>query len=173
MESLIAAGGKPSLVQLHYMFPLAILKQIATMFFSINSNGFCDAHPELQQFVLDKEKTGLSSRYRFFVYYFGGGSLRSAGVMGRMNVETGELLAFSELVFPPFGYVLTFGQNAPDSRLAEISHFADFKFEDFRVGHVSLPVLETHLVLPGDYRTLAEIQRDYEKNRSTERSPET
>src|SRR5438128_728806 len=34
METLIRSDGQPTLVYLHYLLPLAIIKQIATMFFS-------------------------------------------------------------------------------------------------------------------------------------------
>jgi hypothetical protein len=55
MNILIRSGGKPSLIYLHHVFPLAILKQAITMFFSVNPASFGKANPELVRFVLDRD----------------------------------------------------------------------------------------------------------------------
>jgi hypothetical protein len=164
METMARTNGRPSLVYLHYLLPLAIIKQVATMFFSVNGPQFREKNAELQAFVLDRDRMYLSPRYRFFVYYLGAGGGRSAGVSGKMDLERGDISVLSEISFPPFGYVLTFDGGPPHPDMFEISHFARYGYQEFAVTEVRLPVLETHLALPGDYRSLDEIDRDAAQN---------
>lgn len=157
---LDATGGKPSLIYMYHAFPLRIIKQIITMFFSVNGNGFATKHPALVDFVLGKTRKYLPPNYRFFVYYNLGGKLRYSGVSGRSNIATGEVIAFSEMTFPPLGYVMTFGTKPPDKRLYEITHFSRYGYDEYEYIKLHPPVLPTHLALPGDYRTREEIQQD-------------
>lgn len=169
METLARTNGRPTLVYLHYLFPLAIIKQVATMFFSVNSPRFREKQPELEAFVLDKERRGLSPGYRFFLYYHMMGKGRRAGVSGWLNFDSGRTSILSEVSFPPFGYVLTFGDEAPHRDMFEITHFARYGYQEFAVTEVRMPLLETHLALPGDYRTLDEIARDVAENSKLDR----
>jgi hypothetical protein len=169
IETLHRTEGKPSLIYLHYLFPLAIIKQVASMIFSVNTPHFREKNTELERFVLDRDRKHLSPRYRFFAYYTGAGGWRKAGVSGHANLHTGEVRILSEVSFPPFGYVLIFGSGPPHSEMFEITHFADYDYEEFAVAEIRLPVLETHLALPGDYRTLDEIDRDVARNEAVKR----
>ncbi len=159
MEILIKANGKPSLVYLNYLLPLPILKQIVTMFFSVNGDTFGQANPELVRFVLDRERKYLSPEYRFFVYYNITGRFRFTGIVGQMNVleSPANPTVMSEITYPPFGYVMTFNSKPPDERLYEITHFARYDIKEFQVMTLRLPVLPTYLAYPGDYRTKEEI----------------
>jgi hypothetical protein len=162
MEILIRSDGKPSLIYMNYLFPLPILKQIVTMFFSVNGDNFWKANPELVRFVLDRERNHLPPKYRFYVYYNITGRFRYSGITGQLQVTSilgsgSKPIVMSEITYPPFGYVLTFDSPAPDKRLYEITHFADCKHNEFRVMTLKLPVLPTHLFYPGDYRTREEI----------------
>jgi hypothetical protein len=162
MEILIKSKGKPTLIYLNYLFPLAIIKQIIAMFFSVNVNTFCDANPELVRFVLVKEKKYLSPKYRFFVYYNTTGRFRFSGIVGQIQMinEFGSMTKpriMSEITFPPFGYLMTIDSEPPDNRLIEISHFARHDYNEFRVMTMKFPVLPTHTIYPGDYRTKEEI----------------
>jgi hypothetical protein len=69
MDMLIRTNGKPTLIYLNYIFPLQVLKQIVTMFFSVNVEGFRKPNEELVRFVLNREARYISPKYRFFVYY--------------------------------------------------------------------------------------------------------
>lgn len=169
MHILLRSGGRPTLVYLNYLFPLAILKQIVTMFFSVNQPEFRLAQPYLVGLVLDRERKYLPPNIRIFVYYTASSTTRAVGVSAMMNVGSGRMLVSSELSFPPFGYVLTFDRDAPiDKRLVEITHFARYDYNQFAVMNMQLPVLETHLPLPGDYRSRADIKRDAQHNGEAE-----
>lgn len=162
MLILERAGGNPKLFYLNYVFPLSILKQVVTLFASVNQAAFGSSHPELAAFVLERKRKYLPPRYRFYTYFAGDGRLRSAGIAGRLNWRTGEVQLMSEIVFPPLGYMMTIDSRPPDGRLFEITHFARFDYGQFEVMELRLPVLPTHLWIPGDYRTREEIrqQRD-------------
>ena len=165
MEILVRAGGRPSLFYLNYVFPLSIVKQVATMFFTVNGPGFRNANPDLVQFILDRDRKYLPPNYRFFTYFMGAGRLRSTGVAGMLDTIRGEVSIMSEFSFPPLGYLLTLKGEPPDERLFEITHFARFDYGEFAVMELRLPVMETHMWIPGDYRSKADILEQAAKNR--------
>jgi hypothetical protein len=162
MDILRRSGGNPTLIYINYLYPLSIIKQIVTMFFSVNGDTFCKANPELVRFVLDKERKYLSPKYRFFVYYNITGRFRYSGIVGQMQVDE-QFASFSkprvmsEITFPPYGYLMTMDSEPPDTRLIEITHFARHDYAEFREMTMKLPVLPTHTAYPGDYRTKQEI----------------
>lgn len=171
MKILIRARGKPTLIYMHYIFPLAILKQIVAMFFSINPPGFSAVHSELADFVLNKEKKYLPPKYRFFVYFNTTGKFRTAGSAGILRMSSDfqscdKPILISEIGYSPFGYVMTIDSEPPDRRLFEITHFSRYGYNEFKVMELSLPILPTHLIYPGDYRTKEEIAEQAAHNRS-------
>ena len=85
-DILAKTGGKPTQVYPHNLYPLAVIKQIIVMFFTVNGMGFSGSNPELVQFVLDKERRFLSSHYRVFVYYNIEGGSRSSGLAAKGNL---------------------------------------------------------------------------------------
>ena len=158
MNILIRSNGKPSLVYLNYLFPLAILKQIATMFFSVNEDTFAKVNPELVRFVLNKEAKYLPPKFRFFIYYNTAGTFRYSPIVARGNFYSSEKpLLMSEISYPPFGYLMTVDAEPPDKRLFEITHFSEYDYNEFKVMTLRLPTLPTYTYLPGDYRTKKEI----------------
>jgi hypothetical protein len=166
-EILSRTHGRPSLIYLNYLFPLRIVKQIFTMFFSINGPGFADANPELVKFVLNRDYRYLSPKYRLFVYFSTGRLARSSGVTGLVDLNTQRTCIFSEMNYFPYGYVLALNSHPPDPRLIEISHFARYGYNELaRIG-LRLPVLPTHLYFPGDYRTKEQILADRLKAEKT------
>lgn len=163
--------GNPTLIYMHYLFPLAILKQIVTMFFSVNPSGFSKVHPELVRFVLNKNAKYLPPKYRFFVYYNTTGKFRFAGITGILSISqdfqsVDKPCLISEIGFTPFGYVLTIDSEPPDKRLFEITHFSRYSYDEFKVMELRLPVLPTYLLFPGDYRTKEEIVEQSAHQRS-------
>lgn len=166
MNILIRSNGNPSLIYMNYLFPLAILKQIISMFCSINANTFSKANPELISFLLNKEKKYLNPKYRFFCYYNIEGRARYVGLAAKINIFDNTNIPLSEISFPPLGYVMTLESEPPDNRLFEITHFARYDFNEFAVMNLKLPVLPTYLWYPGDYRTKAEIDKALNRDRN-------
>jgi hypothetical protein len=167
MDILIRAQGRPSLIYLHHILPLRVLKQIVTMFFSVNGPQFHEKHHELEAFVKNRWKQYLHPQYRFFVYYNIEGMLRFNGGMALINLNKGSsgITLLSEISFPPFGYVMTIDAPPPDRRLVEITHFARYGYNEFASMPLQLPVLPTHLWIPGDYRNKEEIIEQMLKGR--------
>jgi len=159
MEILYNAKGNPTLTYLYKLKPLNILKQIITMFFSINGPGFGDRHPELIKFILNKKEKNLNPSIRFFCYFNIKGIFRSAGISGIVDVNTQKIILLSEINYPPFGYVMTIDSEAPDRRLAEITHFSTYSYDELSIQYIKFPVLQTHLFYPGDYRSKDEIEK--------------
>lgn len=157
-ELLMRSEGKPSLIYGYHLYPLRVIKQIITMFFSVNGPGFQRKHPDLVEFVLNKDRRFLPEKFRVFVYYNYEGRLRFQNAAVTLNIVNRQRRSFSEITFPPFGYVLTLASEPPSRDLFQITHFARYGYDDFRSVQLRPPVLPTHLLIPGDYRTKEEIQ---------------
>jgi hypothetical protein len=139
--------------------PLRFLKQVVTMFFSVNAEGFADAHPELVKFVLDREKQGLPAGYRFQMALVRGTFSRSSGVSVRGNLLDGTVTAMSEVAHAPFAHSLVL-QGKADERAVSIESLAQCGFDD--EAEVTLKTLagHVHTKYPADYRSSAEVARD-------------
>ena len=179
-ELLDRTDGKPILSYPYYLYPLATIKQIITMFFTVNQIGFGEANPELVRFVLNRDAMYLSPRYRVFVYYNVEGGFRKSGIVAAGNIGAGGpgMRVFSEMNYPPLGYVLSYDGTIPNNRLYEISHFARYAYSEIKMLCLQIPVLATHTWHPGDYRNKDEIRSDYNRNmeemrRAASSKPET
>jgi len=148
-------------------YPLRILKQVVTMFFSLQTDRFHACNPDLVRFVLNKDEQSLPPRYQFFLYVTSTRRLRAIGICARLSIGLSDTNLFSELTFPPFGYVMTIDSPPPDMRYLDITQFCRFRYGDRMLLTLGLAVLPTHLSIPGDYRTKEEIYRDYERNVSS------
>lgn len=164
-------NGKGSMHLPFFIFPLRIIKQIITMFFSINGESFRKANPDLVKFVLDPYEVYLPPKYKVYCYLHTEGVARYTGVSAKGSFS--ETLSFnkplllSELSFPPFGYLLVFDNDEPpDNRLYDITWFSRFQYNDFKDVFLRFHRLPTHLVFPGDYRTKEEIQKQAESSRN-------
>lgn len=145
-------GGKPTLYHASYSYPLRIIKQIATMFFTVCSEIFRSKNEELVRFVLNPEITGLSPKYRFFTYYNLEGRLRFSAPVGILDIYKGTSSFIAEITFPPFGYVMTLDSLPPDRQVVEISGFARYGYNELASISRRFPVLQTYMPMPGDYR---------------------
>lgn len=152
MAILKRSGGNPTLFHVSYSYPLRILKQIVTMFFSLSTEQFRQKNEELVRFVLNKEMKYLSPQYKFFTYYNLEGRLRCSAPIAVLDTEKHTTSAFAEITFPPFGYVMTLGTPPPDDRLVDISGFARYGYYEYASISRRFPVLPTYMPMPGDYR---------------------
>ena len=152
---------EPSLWYNFHIFPLRIIKQIACMFFSINSENFQEVHPELVRFVLNPTVRHLPESLRIFAFYAVDLNSRQSSVTASMNlVDSSKNRTFTEMTFLPFGYCLTFdGEPPPHESMADISSFGRYSYNDWKTIPLQMPVLPTVSFLPGDYRSKKEIDR--------------
>jgi hypothetical protein len=146
-------------IDMHDIYPLRVVKQIITMFFSVNGPTFAERYPDLVQFVLDKERKYLDPRYTIGAYFAPTGGIRHLPLGRMLDIFDGRNAYFSEIAFFPFGYVLTIDSDMWDRRLFDITHFSRDEYGERRWVTMWLPVLATHLPIPGDYRSEEQIQR--------------
>ena len=159
MAIILKANKNPTLYYPTYIFPLRIIKQVLTMFFSVKHEEFGDNNPALRKFILNRDFQYLPEEIKIYCYYNIEGANRYIGdnVVGSLNNMSPILL--SEITFPPMGFVLTVKSRSPDERLTEISHFANYRYNDWIDHHQKFATLPTHLpFFAGDYRTKKEIQ---------------
>lgn len=148
-----------------FIFPLRVIKQILCMFASQADGLAYRSRPSLRRFLLDPNNREFDLDIRIFMYLNVGRLFRSMGmtVLGDLQHHTRSLL--TETSFPPFGYVLTIRSPPPDKRLVEITHFTSYRYNDWKDLWLRIPFLPVNTWVPGDYRTLEQVQRDVESNR--------
>lgn len=164
VHSLERNGWKTPKLYCPSFYPLAVLKQIATMFFSVNPPEWRRAHEDLVRFVLNRESKQLPDDLRFFTYFNLRGKFRYVGTSVRGSLTGRDPIVLSEISFPPYGYVLTMKSEPPDKRLFEITSFADYEYEEEKTLTLSMKMLPTHMAFPGDYRSREEILEDRLRN---------
>ena len=190
LDTLKHAKGRPSLYYPFWIYPLRVIKQIITMFFSVNSDLFRSNHPDLVKFVLDKKKRHLDPDIRVLAYLTLGPHLRFAGgtsiatteinpdeisldtmdnALSQYQRNYAKSLYSSEIAFPPLGYVLSFGLEPLDNELADISFFTKYRYDDWTSLHLKLPVYSVHTWYPGDYRSKEQIRNNFEENTQIEK----
>ena len=173
MEFLMKSTGHPSGKHSYRLRPLPVLKQIAAMMFSVNASYFQAEHPDLVNFVLNKERTHLSPDYRFFVYFSTTDVYRMCGtsIQGRFSADFSRMKIFelSEIAFVPFGYIMTYKSDPPENRLCEITPFADFAYKEYKEIALNIPLLPVHTIYPGDYRAPGQIREDWAKGVAAQR----
>ena len=142
--------------------PLRVVKQALAMFASANGPDFFGGSPELTRYILNKEQGGFPEPLRLFVFLLDRSSsaARQTGISGVANLESAGIRVFSEIVFPPFGLVLSVDGNVPDARLQEITHFGRYGYHERADVVLDLPILPVTTYLPGDYRSRDELAAD-------------
>ena len=137
------------------IYPLRIIKQIISMFCSVNPEAAID---DLREFVLSKDAVGIdTSRYKVCMYFTRTGFKRYNGVSAMID-GSGEVLLFSEITFAPFGFLLYIDPPS-DAQLAgfDITSFANYTYNDICSVKMPLDIREVNNWLPHDYRTRSEI----------------
>jgi hypothetical protein len=174
MKIVLGTRCRPSLEYPFNLFPLRVLKQVVCMFFSVNGTYFHKAHPELVRFVLNKESKEFPEYVRVYAFYTFSNRFRSAGVTGvAKGIGSGQssIHTFSEVTFPPFGFVLTIHSDPPEKGFCNISSFSQFDYKHWRCGiTMRLPLMPIYTHFPGDYRTREQTLADFAQNEAIERS---
>jgi len=158
MFILLKSSGEPTLYYPTFFYPLRVIKQIVTMFFSLCIEGLDKQEPELKAFILNPEKRFLDKKYKVYCYYNLNGSFRYLADNFIGNLNENKITHASELSFPPFGFVFTMNSPRPDNRLTDISHFANFPYNHWTDYYQKFNALPTYLPhSPLDYRTKDEV----------------
>ncbi len=115
-------------------------------------------HVDLRSFLLDKTRTGMPSGLRVLIHYAIGTVHRATAMAAHIDLKTGTSTPITELIFVPFGYLLTYGVDPPDLRPIEITHYASHGYDDQLAVNMNLRLLCTLSPLPCDYSTPAELE---------------
>jgi len=149
------------------IYPLRILKQIFTMFCSINDSNFTNTHTDIKDFILEKESAKIDvTKYALYIYISLGQILRYVGksvdLKVRENLEIMSSRTISELTTFPFGNVLEFGPS--DEKIKQewniLSNFLKYKYNEKVDLDLNFPALEVNIGFPLDYRTKKEIKEN-------------
>ena len=168
-NNFLSLGQDELKITLPDIYPLRILKQIITMFFSINSPNLSAVHPDLRALVLSKDKKGISPKtYGIYLYVLKGTIARHIGLAGIIHIPTGEIRVLSELSAPPFGFVLEI--NPKDKHAyCDVTFFANkFGYNEKRTITLNIPVHESNTYFPADYRTKRQVISGYIQNKFQE-----
>jgi hypothetical protein len=173
MRIIIGARGRPSLEYPFNLFPLRVLKQIVCMFFSVNGPKFQQVQPELVRFVLNRDLTSFPDHHRVYAFYTFSNRSRAAGMSGMvrgLGTSRSSVHVFSEITFPPFGFVMASTRHPPPGvNFTDITSFSQFAYRDWRCGMtMKLPPMAIYTGFPGDYRTRDQAIADFEQSKWVE-----
>lgn len=140
-------------------YPLRLIKQVVTMFFSINED-LRITNPELSKFVLNRNEKYLPNNIRIYGYFNFEGNLRYS----KMSFGGQNDSVFSEMTFSPFGFVMSFDSLPPDQRMFDITFFSHSDIDEFRDIKINMPTLPTHINVPGIYLDKKQIEENYKLN---------
>lgn len=178
LENLRVKGDAVHLYHVFRIFPLRVIKQIVTMFFSVRGRDLHKKQPDLVKFVLDKRGRYLNPDVRIYAYLNLGPHGRFMGDVVKCTLNPDEITpdtladmtasanccmrlghTINEIGFWPFGFVMDYGSEAPHPKAVDISYFSHYGYFDWEPLALGLPRLPVHTMYLGDYRTLAEIER--------------
>ncbi len=144
------------LIEFHEVYPLRFIKQVCSMFCSINPE--LPYLNEMRAFVLDKESTHLNrEKYRIQMYFNSGNTTKYNGYTVAIYSGLGSI-GMSELVVPPFGFQLILSPNNETEYTGfDITPLSDCEYNS-KV-KITMPIIfnEVNSVIPNDYRSKEEI----------------
>ena len=146
-------------VEFKEVYPLKFFKQIISMFCSLNPEANID---DLRKFVLNRNTVGIDkNRYKICMYFTRSTTKRHAGLMATGNIQTGEVILFSEIVACPFGFLLYIDPNEKMvTQGFDITSLSDYDYDE--MCNIKMPLIfkEVNTWMPYDYRSKNEIKKD-------------
>lgn len=135
--------------------PLKILKQIISMFLSINDDWYFEEYPELSDFVRNPESNSLPEKFQVFSYLNNEGNFRH--IPHQIISNNGLIIKGTEITFPPYGYMLTFDSVNQLSKLNNITGFKNFSLDEEININLEMFRLPTYYKFLFDYRSKDEL----------------
>ena len=152
------------------LYPLRIIKQILSMFCSINSMSIVDPRFEpIRKFVLDRNAVGLDKlKYKLCIYFTNSTLIKYAGLTVLLKLQQPGIrtMAMSEITAYPFGFILYFDPvETWEYRGIDITAFADFNYDDMATIGFPWNIIEMNDIFPEHFRTKEEIIKCVEENK--------
>ena len=157
MELLPLIQNHQSLSFRAFICPLNILKEIVCMMCSVNSPEFSENYQWVRRFVLNRHSREWDPRFRIYMNFNITTHLRLAGSQGILKESTIHII--SEVVHPPFTYVMTHDSPPPSDELVDITFFRHSLYDEMREFWFRLPVVNSYTCLPADYRSKEDVRR--------------
>lgn len=148
-------------------YPLRIIKQIISMFCSVNRSCGGEDFQTLRDFVLNKEQVHLDSKKFKVCMYFTKDSMNKFVPYSVMCIKTKKnpfaTIALSEIVTYPIGLTLYFN---PEEEMEydgiDITSFSKCNYNDKCDIQIPVCIKESNSYFPGDYRSKEEITKAFE-----------
>ena len=158
------SGFSPSLYYPFHILPLRVIKQVVSMFCSVNGAGFTDKHPEIRKFLLNRDARGLPKSIRIFVYYNISGRARTTGISAMINLGK-DVKTLSEMSFFPFGFIMIFDDSPNDMEIVDVTDFAKYGYNEFQSMNLRIPNHDIYTWFPGDFRNKKEVEEQVRLSR--------
>jgi hypothetical protein len=149
--------------------PLRFIKQIVTMLLATSPPELTLGHPDLGDFVLDRERTGLPDRYQFYLSLFAGPMARSTGIVVHFDGKRGRWDTVVEVAYPPYAYLMSIDSEPDVVESCNITGMVDVGYDQRADLELDLLIGFGHTPFPTDYRTKAMIERDRKLNEENAR----
>ena len=149
-------------------YPLRFIKQVLSMFCSINGPDNLALDP-IRQFVLDKDAVGIDkSKYKICCYFTKSTFMKYAGmsVLLKMGENEMETMAMSEITAYPLGFILYFDPTDTwKYHGIDITVCADYEYNDMAEAIFPWRIEEMNDMFPEHFRSQEEIRKCIEDNK--------
>lgn len=141
--------------------PLRFIKHVVTMLLATSPPELSTTHPELGDFVREREAIGLPDTFQFYLALYAGPLARSTGIATRADFATGRIDTLVEVAFPPFAYVMAIDSEDDDAiATANITEFVTVGYNQTADIRMTLLIGFGHTPYPADYRTRAMVEEE-------------
>ncbi len=120
--------------------PLNVLKQICAMFMSSDTSGHLRSQ-RFADFILNRESQAFPDKFSLFLYSNVSPIKRLMGVQVVYHPELG-IQKWSEITFPPFGYLLAEESEPAHESMVDITAFRQFRFDQEETISITTSILK-------------------------------
>ena len=154
------------IVQFVDIQPLAVIKEIYTIFLDINT--YIPGYPlvkkafeEYRKCILDKDSLNFGNlKLRIFLHVATGES-KVIPFLEKFDTNENGVRFLSEFIFRNIGLLAVLEEQKKDDYLGcEITDFSNYLYAKKINVELKIPLLESHTKYPGDYRTMAKLDYD-------------
>lgn len=145
-------------------YPMRLVKQMLSMICSINREFYDDDRiKRLAEFVINKDAVGLSKKdYRIFLYLINNTLVKQCPmtwlIKGVNGVEEPIIDVVTELFAYPIGIVVCFNPRDDYNHIGvDITSLCDIEYSQQCNLRFRIPVLESYIFFPCDYRNKEEL----------------
>ena len=147
------------------IYPLRVIKQILSMFCSINNND--QEIADIREFVCNKESCQKLTRFRLYLYLNYSNEYKLIPFQKKIthNIDFSEIYSedtMSEIATYPLGFILSLDEKNPRDDLVDITGFADCTYGEKCDAELTIPIKERWSPYIGDFRLKEDIMKTKE-----------